>query len=335
MSNLHQKNDFSWPLVGNQPVKDFLNKTLLVDNPAPVYVFVGPDGIGKTAAARYFAFNLLVKYAPELADLDSERLELSGDVAILECLPEKQLIGIEQVRDLIWRLGLGSFSNSYKIGIIKAADRLSEGAANALLKILEEPQVRTIIILTASSQEGLLPTIISRAQVIEFQTTSKEDIYRYLNKNKGLSPELANKCSSLALGRPALALKLAENSAYLEEYELLADKVYELFSDVSENRFAASEALAKHLEGRLMIFNLEDVLIIAQSWLRDCLLAQWEAPQWWRHEAWREQLERLARRPDFNQAAIVRRLQALAKAQSYARTHFSAKVILEYLAINF
>jgi DNA polymerase-3 subunit delta' len=329
-----KESDFFWPLIGNRAVRDFLLKTLAVDQPAPAYVFTGISAVGKSTAARCFALNLLKSHNPAFADLGLDGLERSGDVTTLECLPDKQLIGIEQVRELIIRLELGSFSNSYKIGIIKGADKLSEGASNALLKMLEEPRPRTVMILTASSQESLLPTILSRSQVIEFQPVEKEELFGYLKKNSGVSQDLARQCASLALGRPGLALKLAVDPEYLAEYETIAFKVLDLFSVDSEIRFAAAEDLARHLENSSSRFDLEDALIIAASWLRDCLLAHWEAPQWRRHETWRAQLDSLSRQPDFNPEGIARRLRLVFQAQRYTRAYFNSKTVLEYLAIN-
>lgn len=89
--------------------------------------------------------------------------------------PLKTSIGIEQILGWQEKLFLKHYEGTYKISVIEKADALTLPAANALLKVIEEPPERTIIILCAENVEGILPTIRSRAQLVYFPGLSQEE----------------------------------------------------------------------------------------------------------------------------------------------------------------
>jgi len=91
------------------------------------------------------------------------------DTTILEPEEDKQTISIDQIRDLQHQLSLKPYASKYKIGIILEAQRMTVEAQNALLKTLEEPPTHSVLILTAPSTKQLLPTIISRCQVVRLE----------------------------------------------------------------------------------------------------------------------------------------------------------------------
>ena len=165
------KDKKGWPGVGNRHVTDFLEKSLQSGRLSSSYIFLGPQDIGKTAAAIHFAASLLCQNRPEgsyahpCLDCPSCRqmkgssggLEtVHGDFHFLRRADGKKNISIEDTREFIRLLSLSSFFNSYKIGIVKDADSLSLDAANALLKTLEEPQAKVVIMLTVSRLEVCL-----------------------------------------------------------------------------------------------------------------------------------------------------------------------------------
>src|SRR5665648_1145232 len=89
--------------------------------------------------------------------------------------PLKTTIGIEQVLGWQQKVYLKHYEGNYKVFIIEEADSLTLPAANALLKVIEEPPERTVIILCAQNAEGILPTIQSRAQLVYFPNLSEEN----------------------------------------------------------------------------------------------------------------------------------------------------------------
>ena len=207
------KNISNWPLIGNGHIFEFLSKSLAKKNMSGSYIFTGPANLGKTTAAHFFAQSLVCE------DADSSRRpcgkcpacseaskNIHSDIYLIKREEDKKNISIEQVRDFIRNLGMSSFLNSYKIGIIKGAENLNESGFNALLKTLEEPKDKVVIILTVTDLEALPKTIISRSQILRFRAVAGDIIYDELVKNYKASRSQAKNFSRLAAGRPAWAL---------------------------------------------------------------------------------------------------------------------------------
>jgi len=137
---------------------------------ANAYLFIGPSGIGKKFAAIQFAKALNCKKGGcEECSACIKIGELSHpDVHLIIPDPNKDSISIDQMRNMQREAYLKPFLEKFKVYVIEEAGRISEEAANSLLKILEEPPGDTIFILTTSSPQDLLPTIISRCQIIRF-----------------------------------------------------------------------------------------------------------------------------------------------------------------------
>ena len=192
-------------MIGHKHIYEFLTQS----EPYHAYLFVGPRHVGKTALAREFAAAVL--QVPESS------LHTSGDFSILqrEKNPKtdktRKDITIDQTRRFIeqFRLSSGS-STGYKIGLIVDAHLLSQAAANALLKTLEEPGNNRIIILTTIDESFLLPTIRSRCQQVVFQPVPESDIAESLKK-EGISAQQAATYAEQSYGRPGLAFAWAKD----------------------------------------------------------------------------------------------------------------------------
>jgi len=108
---------------------------------------------------------------------------------IIEKKDDENEIKIEDIRDAIQFLSLSSLGDSYKIVVIKDAERMTKGAANALLKILEEPTRRKIIILTTKNKNNIMPTIYSRIQAVRVFTKGKKYVIKH-TKEYGLAEDV-------------------------------------------------------------------------------------------------------------------------------------------------
>ncbi|MBC2724055.1 DNA polymerase III subunit delta' [Desulfosporosinus sp.] len=150
--------------------------------------------------------------------------------------PVKTTIGIEQV--LLWqeKVYLKHYEGNYKVSVVEQADGLTLPAANSLLKVIEEPPERTIIILCAENAEGILPTIQSRAQLVYFPELSEETWIRGLGEvdmpEASIAFRLSGKNHNLATdllkhGVPLLQEWLGTLRAAVEEKDFL--KLFALF----------------------------------------------------------------------------------------------------------
>ena len=327
-----QDNLYSWPNFGNQPVVDFLNKIISQNRISQAYIFAGPENLGKSRIAQCFAKNILLHdshSSAELLDLNEDKLILTGDVHILRHLADKRGIGIEQVRELIKTLEMSSFSNSYKIGIIDGAESMSIEAMNALLKILEEPKAKVVLILVAANLEALPKTIVSRAQVLNFYPVRSDIIQDFLIKDYNASPTQAKGIAHLSLGRPALAVKFLSDSEFYDNYLRQAKTFLSLSLPDPLMRWSKLNDLGK-LDFNAAVQTLNSWEAVA----RDLLLINSGQVDLIRHEVFRSDLVTWARR--LSDKSINQLLSALRQANSYLAANVQPAAVFEYLfSFNF
>ena len=170
-------------------------------------LLTGPDGVGKTALALALAETLLDTAAWPGPATGHPDLWLEDG--------EAERIGIDRVTprsgsdgSLQQFLSLRAYMGGARVAVIARADRLTDQAANALLKTLEEPPPRSHLLLTASSPERLPQTILSRCETVTLAPVPETDIERWLTTT-GSEPGMAATCARLAAGRPGRARRLA------------------------------------------------------------------------------------------------------------------------------
>jgi DNA polymerase-3 subunit delta' len=350
MENRDLDNKKGWPLAGNKPITDFLEKSLAAGKIANTYIFLGPRDLGKTAAAVFFAksllcqkqkagvFSLACGACASCRQMQNNLGEeggfetLHGDFHLLKKETDKKNISIEQVREFIRILEMSSFMNSYKVGIIKEADDLSEGAANALLKTLEEPRQKVVIILTASRLEKIPATIVSRSQVFNFLPVPAAVIYDHLINDLGCPRTEAKNISRLALGRPALAAKFFENKEFYQSYLEKSETFLQFFKDNLNKRIAAVEKLIGGRDEENKVETALGMINVWQGLLRDLLLLNVNNGDLIQHESVRGKMDGLKK--DLNGARLLALSESLKRGEKYLRANVSPKLVLENIAIN-
>jgi len=335
------QNKISWPAIGNDKAIEFLSRSLDNNKIAQTYVFAGPNDLGKSTISLAFARNILisdeknhVRDSLGQADFTS----INSDLHILEPLEDKKSISIEQVREFIKTLSLSSFLNSYKIGIIKEADRMSEGAKNALLKTLEEPKDKVIIILLVADEENLPKTILSRSQILFFQSVPTAVIYDYLLENYKINRSLAKDLASLSLGRPLKAIRLLEHEDAYQEYTEKTKKVLSLF-DVSINEKMKVLDGVFNAKGfsRSAVEEASSIIGIVEGLLRDLLLSSLGQNDRLQHLFLNKEIKELVASmngSDDLMIKIISGLKAIEESRLYLQSNVSPRLVLEKLIIN-
>jgi DNA polymerase III subunit delta' len=186
------------------------------------WLFTGPPGSGRSNAARAFAAALQCKQGG-CGHCDACHTVLGGthaDVAIVNT--RKLSIGVDDARELVARAGRHPAGGRWQIMLVEDADRLTEQAANALLKAIEEPTPRTLWLLCAPGLEDVIPTIRSRCRHVSLRTPSTEAVAGVLVRRDGVDPAMAAFAARAAQGHIGRAKRLAtDEDARLRRHAVL------------------------------------------------------------------------------------------------------------------
>jgi DNA polymerase III subunit delta' len=247
----------------------------LARRPSHAYMLAGPRGVGKALVATGLAHSILCERAPGAEfcctpencptriTLASTRGRSAGSPPRCDCCaacvqiatgvhpdfiyvarnPVRVEVLIEQVRDLIQRLGLRPMRGERRVAIIDDAETLNLPGQNALLKTLEEPPGHTILFLVTDSEHILLDTVRSRLRPVRFGPLDVPEIESILKSRAELPPERAQALSQLARGSVSRALALADGA------EPPVRELIEALSKARSLDFASIQAIAQDLFG--------------------------------------------------------------------------------------
>ncbi|HSX37216.1 MAG TPA: AAA family ATPase [Chlamydiales bacterium] len=252
-------------ILGNPAIKAFLHKSVIENHLPAAFLFTGIEGIGKSLFAKDLALHLLQS--------DQQRInrEIHPDFHVIRPCGKSGLHSIETVRQLIDDAHAAPFEAMAKVFVIHDAHRMQSAAANALLKILEEPSPDTLFILITSAMQEILPTIASRCRILRFQALAVSEIATLLVE-RGLPGQFA----TLAQGSAGLALDLAAKIKLYESlFQLLAERYS--YTDLS----LTLEKIAKEIEQEDPVkqaSNVESLFSIILMWHRDQIARRLHVP---------------------------------------------------------
>jgi DNA polymerase-3 subunit delta' len=336
-------NRFSWPIVGHKNIVSYLQQSLENEKVGHAYLFAGPKQVGKNTVAQYFVNSLVCdgltkgsgpvpcgqceccrqianKIHPDFFSDSREINEKTGKL--------KKNISIEQIRQLQNKLSLHSFLNSYKVAIIDQAEALSLEAANSLLKTLEEPTPKTVIILLVSNLALLPQTIASRCQVIKFLPVSTKDIFEHLHSLK-VERKKAKALAELAFGRPGTAISyMAEPENYDDFLDKVSQFILLLKSSISQ-RFKLVSEMAELSDVNL----LKESLVIWNKVLRDLFLIKYSAPNLVSNLKSLSELEKISAGYDLDK--LIKILGEVNLAKRYLDANVNPRLTLENLVLTF
>src|SRR5207302_1522633 len=248
MSTLQQSIQPGWNIVGHEHAIDLLRRTLAVQQVRHAYLFAGPDHIGKALLVHRFAQTLLCTGGPDpqvapqapCNECLSCRKVLHGnhpDLHIIARPPDKQFIIIEQIRALQSDSARKTLEGRRNIFIIQDAHEMNLQAANCLLKTLEEPEADVVLLLTVPETGLLLPTILSRVQLITMQSLPVTQIKSALIEQWEVELQEADLIAALAAGRMGWAVQAVEDDEMLTERKEQLDLLTKALTASKVQRF--------------------------------------------------------------------------------------------------
>jgi len=232
-------------ILGHEWQLAYLNKVVTLGRLSHAYLFYGPKGVGKFTIAKTFAQKLGCAYP----------LVLDTQHTLVSSKEERKDIPIEDIRELRRISSLAPEGEKWRVAIINEAEKLSPPAADALLKLLEEPGELTLFILVTASPELLPSTIVSRTQSIRFSLLPEKVLAAHLASKK-ITPSLQKEILWIADGRPGVMFQLLEDRECLEKEKKLikelsaiikgreVSRAFDLSGEIAGNEELRSEAIS-------------------------------------------------------------------------------------------
>jgi len=211
-------------ILGHQRQIEYLQKVLERGMLAHAYLFYGPEHVGKFTIAKALAKIFYCEFYRSLASIANicnecrecrlVEANLHPYITILDA--EEASISIDDIRELKKKFSFRAIGNQQRAVIINRAEKMTLEAANAFLKLLEEPGEKAIFLLVSASRELLPATIVSRTQPLWFSLVSEKILDQFL-KTKILDETIKKEILRYAAARPGIMLKLLLQKEYLLE----------------------------------------------------------------------------------------------------------------------
>ena len=323
-------------ILGQDWVVSHLKTAMQTGRLSHAYLFLGPAGVGKATTARALAAAL--NCAQPGADGDAcgtcpscRRMQAGSHPDFLMISPEegKTQIGIDRIRELRRLTEYPPLGGGWRVVLIKPAEALtvqSDAAANALLKTLEEPPDRHLLVLTARGEAELLPTIVSRCHKLAFAPLPSALIIQELEKRRALPRSRAALVAALSGGSLGRALALDPEELVRQRDQVLADLAH-------LRRGATGEVLTWAQRLTKNRADLNNFLLLAQLWYRDLLLSHFQAPTGLlAHQDLLPALEQA--RTDDAPATWFANFAALGTAQRHLQANLNPELTLDILGLR-
>ncbi len=294
-------------IIGQQRVRNFFKKALKSERLSHAYLFVGERGVGKEAIALELAKALFCEKSgacspepcpnctrvsklshPDLhfifpapgkvKDKAKEKINEAKRAQILKSVAANPylraelwanpMISIEKIREIRRKSSYKSFEGLGRIVIIVDAERMSEEAANSVLKILEEPPEKMYLLMISSRPNLLLPTISSRCQLIKFEPLKAAEIEQVLIENHNIEQEKARLTSRVASGSYRRAIELLD-----ENLQEMQNQSLEFFRKSVQSEFTQILYVDEVLKTcQRDLKKIKDLLSLLLIWFRDALV---------------------------------------------------------------
>lgn len=273
-----------WNVIGHEWAAKLLQEHIANGETRHAYLFTGPAGIGRRTLALRFA-QALNCANPPAPGLPCGACRICKQTAAMQhtdlTVVQSERVGgelkIDAVRDLQRSLSLAPYESRYRVALLLRFHEANANAQNALLKTLEEAPEHVILLLTADSAEDLLPTIVSRCEVLRLRPQPLATVEQALQSRWGVTAAEANQLAHYSGGCLGTAVRLQQQPELLEKRRAWLDDLWELLGQPYRERFAYAEKISAGKgkargDREVMRENLHDAFRTWLTFWRDVML---------------------------------------------------------------
>jgi DNA polymerase-3 subunit delta' len=327
-----------WDVIGHQWAVDLLRKHIREKQVRHAYLFTGPEGIGKRTLSLRFAQALDCESPPSSGDTCGRcracRLipqEAYPDLHVVRPADFGGTLKVEEVRQLQHQLALSTFEGRWRVALLPRFHQATVSAANALLKTLEEPSPQVVLMLTSTSKEVLLPTIVSRCEVVPLRALAVGDLERALAERFGDEAK-ARLLARLSGGRPGKALQLASDETMMKSRQEWMEDLVTLLGQTRAERFQHVEKLTRERDEEGRRERLRLILDTWSSLWRDAMLEAYGAEATSANPDLPEEVARLVR--EFSAGTLDAALRATERTREAIQEFANPRLALENLMLD-
>jgi len=320
-------------LIGEEHLKSKMKAVANSGKHSHAYLIVGEKRSGKTTLANCFAKALQCESEgnkPCGMCLSCMQMDAGNHPDVITLQSEKEdSIGIRDIREgLNNDIVIKPYRSEKKVYIIDDAQKMTRQAQNALLKTLEEPPSYAVIIMTTTSAEAMLQTVLSRTIVLPVRPVPDEQIRRYLMHKAEIPDYRADVFTAFARGNLGKAMDLATSS----EFEESKEKAVALLKGIEEKPYPTLYVTAAELTEKKKSENLTELMDFIRIWYRDALVYKSTL----REEGliFREEIQYIKKvSKEISYEGFEDIFKALKKSQAMLRSNVNAETVADLLLI--
>lgn len=344
----YMKVRFNNDIYGHRFQVSYLERVLNQKVFSHAYIFTGPAAVGKKTLALTF-LQALFCHKYQLVNkrkINSQSLENSvpchscqacqqidkrihPDLFYGQGIDKKTKISIEQIRNLRYFIQSKPLLGDYKAVLLDEAQNLSLPAANALLKTLEEPPPNTILILITNYISQLLPTIISRSQIIRFGWLTDEEMRKFLKKLQ-LDTLTSDLIIKLAAGRPGIVRHLLANPDALNKTMKLREEIITLLKSPLTDRLSQLNCILADLSPKNSNLDRKvarEIIEMIINLTRELIIVKFKTKA--------EPTGDLINMPNFSLSQLVKLQSVAISGLEYLEQNISTRLVLENILLRF